>query len=110
MTNPDEKHLSALDILAASNLVNYFGKTDDINDIEISPILLKKGCTKVALYGLGNIRDERLVHTWKSKKKVKWLRPAQDQEEWFNLFTMHQNRVMHGAGPHNMDYPPKRWP
>jgi double-strand break repair protein MRE11 len=92
---PGENHLSALDILAASNLINYFGKADDIDDIEVAPILLRKGCTKVALYGLGNIRDERLYHTWETKKKVKWLRPEQDKEEWFNLFTLHQNRVTH---------------
>ena len=92
---PGESHLSALDILSGANLINYFGKTEDIKDIEIAPVLLRKGVTKVALYGLGNIRDERLYQTWKKEKKVKWLRPDQKQDEWFNLFVLHQNRVAH---------------
>ena len=43
--------------------------------------------------GLGNIRDERLFQTWKKDKKVKWLRPEQSAEEWFNMFVLHQNRI-----------------
>jgi hypothetical protein len=31
-----------------------------IDEIKIKPLLLSKGTAKVALYGLGNIRDERL--------------------------------------------------
>ena len=57
--------MQALDILSGANLINYFGKTNDIKDIEIAPILLRKGTTKLAMYGLGNIRDERLFQTWK---------------------------------------------
>ncbi|CAM6061745.1 unnamed protein product [Sphagnum tenellum] len=57
-------HLSAIDILAACNLVNYFGKAvlggNGVGQISMYPVLLQKGSTKVALYGLGNIRDERL--------------------------------------------------
>jgi double-strand break repair protein MRE11 len=94
---PGESHLSALDILSGANLINYFGKTNDIKDIEIAPILLRKGKTKVAMYGLGNIRDERLFQTWKKEKKVKWLRPEQHSDEWFNLFVLHQNRIAHDA-------------
>ena len=40
--------------------VNYFGKSEDLDNINVYPVLLRKGQTKVALYGLGNIRDERL--------------------------------------------------
>ena len=71
-----ERHLSAIDILSASNLLNYFGAVEDVKNIEVRPILLKKGQTRVALYGLGNIRDERLYQTWAKEKKVKWLRPV----------------------------------
>lgn len=94
---PGETHLSALDILSGANLINYFGKATDIKDIEIAPILIRKGDTKIALYGLGNIRDERLYQTWKKEKNVKWLRPEQKQDEWFNMFVLHQNRVVHDA-------------
>ena len=53
-----------MDILSSCNLVNYFGKAslggDGVGQIRIHPILLTKKATKLALYGLGNIRDERL--------------------------------------------------
>ena len=72
------------------------------------------GKTKVAMYGMGNIRDERLHRTFKANK-VKWsaccacffafavtrllcarIRPAKDKEDWFNLCVIHQNRcVLH---------------
>ncbi|ORX55853.1 DNA repair exonuclease [Piromyces finnis] len=87
-------NLCALDVLSASGLINYFGKSNQVDNIEISPILLKKGKTRLALYGLGNIRDERLYRTF-LRKNVKMLRPKQNMDEWFNLFVLHQNRVSH---------------
>ena len=89
-----EGQLCSLDLLSATNLINYFGKATSVDDIEISPILLQKGDTKLALYGLGSIRDERLHRTFLNKK-VKMLRP--EDEDWFNLFVIHQNRVKHSA-------------
>ena len=40
----------------------------DVADIKIRPILLHKGNVRLAIYGLGNIRDERLVQTFKANK------------------------------------------
>lgn len=80
-----------MDILSVANLVNYFGKSDNIDDITIYPILMRKGRTKVALYGLGNIRDERLYRTFQ-QKKVRLMRPIEAQDEWFNIMVIHQNR------------------
>lgn len=45
--------LCALDLLSASGLVNHFGHSQSVERIEISPILMQKGNTKLALYGLG---------------------------------------------------------
>lgn len=45
--------LCALDLLSASGLVNHFGHSESVEKIQISPILLQKGSTKLALYGLG---------------------------------------------------------
>lgn len=45
--------LAALDLLGINNLINYFGKVDRVEDIVIEPVLVDKGTTKVALYGLG---------------------------------------------------------
>ena len=41
-----EHSLSAMDLLSVCNLVNYFGKSQNIEDIEISLILVQKGTRK----------------------------------------------------------------
>lgn len=97
--------LAALDLLAISNLINYFGRQDEVDKVEISPLLLQKGTTKVALFGLGSLRDERLNRMWE-QKKVRFLRPEMDdddddgEESFFNIFTLHQNRDL-GRGSKN---------
>lgn len=60
--------LAALDLFAVSNLLNYIGKVDRVDNVEIVPILISKGSTKLALYGLGAMRDERLNRMWNQKK------------------------------------------
>uniref|UniRef100_A0A7N0SXW4 Double-strand break repair protein n=1 Tax=Kalanchoe fedtschenkoi TaxID=63787 RepID=A0A7N0SXW4_KALFE len=94
-------NLSAVDILSACNLVNYFGKMilegSGVGQINLSPILIKKGLTSVAMYGLGNIRDERLNRMFQTPHAVEWTRPdgQEDSEvsDWFNILVLHQNRV-----------------
>ncbi|KAI8903750.1 Metallo-dependent phosphatase-like protein, partial [Gorgonomyces haynaldii] len=81
--------LAALDILSSSGFVNYFGRQTNLDKIDIKPVLLEKNDTRLALYGLGNIRDERL-HRLFRQKKVNFYKPPGD---WFHLFTLHQNRV-----------------
>ncbi|CAK8692910.1 unnamed protein product [Clavelina lepadiformis] len=88
--------LSAIDFLSVAGFLNHFGKPTSLEKIEISPILMQKGSTKLALYGLGSIRDERL-HRLFLNKKVTFLRPSESADEWYNIFTIHQNRVKHGA-------------
>eukprot|EP00536_Pseudo-nitzschia_multiseries_P000557 jgi/Psemu1/233741/estExt_Genewise1.C_70050 len=91
---------AALDLLDVANLVNYFGKQEDTQNIRVDPILLRKGSTKVALYGLGSMRDERLNRMWRGEN-LTFTRPAaettagdQDDEhsDWLNIFALHQNR------------------
>jgi double-strand break repair protein MRE11 len=96
--------LAALDVLAISNYINYFGKSDRADDVEITPILLNKNGTKLALYGLGAIRDERLNRMWR-QKKVKFVRPRENDDDdvdnkWFNILILHQNRD-YGRGVYN---------
>lgn len=95
-------NLCALDLLSVSGLVNYFGKSSSVDNVDIQPILLTKGGTKLALYGLGNIRDERLHRSWRNKN-VRFIRPAEQIDEWFNLLVLHQNRAMHS----NTNYIPE---
>ncbi|CAN1154267.1 Double-strand break repair protein MRE11 [Linum perenne] len=94
-------NLSALDILSTCNLVNYFGKMvlegSGVGQITLYPILVKKGSTNVALYGLGNIRDERLNRMFQTPHAVQWMRPEVqgdcEESDWFNILVLHQNRV-----------------
>ena len=91
-----EGNLSAVDILSTAGLVNYFGKTREVDDITMMPVLLRKGTSQLALYGLGSMRDERLHRTFLSHK-VKMLAPPETGSPWFNVLLFHQNRVAHGA-------------
>ena len=50
---------------------------------------MQKGETKLALYGLGCIRDERL-HRLFEHRKVQILQPRDDPSSWFKIFTIHQ--------------------
>jgi len=96
--------LAALDLLAIANLVNYIGRHDEVDKVEVSPVLIQKGSTRVALYGMGSMRDERLNRMWLGKK-VRFLKPEGDEEEdgegdvddddehkWFKILALHQNR------------------
>ncbi|KAJ1943234.1 meiotic recombination, partial [Kickxella alabastrina] len=92
-------NLSAMDMLAVSGLVNYFGRQAEVDNIRVSPVLLRKGATRLALFGLGNVRDERLHRTF-ARKHLTMCQPAEDTAEWFNLLVLHQNRVAHGPKNH----------
>ncbi|CAO4379645.1 unnamed protein product [Caenorhabditis nigoni] len=85
------KGLTALDLLHEAGLINLFGKHSTIEEFIISPILLRKGETRLALYGLGSQRDDRLVRAFK-EENITFLRPNAGAEDWFNLFVLHQNR------------------
>lgn len=89
-----EGSYSPLDLLQASGFVNYFGRTPEVDKIAVKPVLLQKGRTKLALYGLSNVRDERLFHTWRDGN-VKFFQPGTQKDEWFNLMSVHQNHHAH---------------
>jgi len=101
-TKLKEGALCALDVLSASGLINYFGRQElpgsSQNDEEaaeqglhIQPVLLQKGGTRLALYGIGNIRDERFNYEMRSNR-IRMSRPAEFRDKWFNLMLVHQNR------------------
>ncbi|KAJ2696119.1 meiotic recombination [Coemansia sp. IMI 209128] len=92
-------NLSAVDMLAACGLVNYFGRQPEVEKVRVSPVLLRKGETRLALYGLGNIRDERL-HRTMARGNLSMCQPTEDEGRWFNLMVLHQNRVAHGPKNH----------
>ncbi|KAK5165528.1 meiotic recombination [Saxophila tyrrhenica] len=85
-----EGHLAALDILQMSGLINYYGRTPESDNIQIKPVLLQKGNTKLALYGMSNVRDERLFRTFRDGN-VKFFQPNMQKGNWFNILSVHQN-------------------
>ncbi|KAF2227020.1 Mre11 DNA-binding presumed domain-containing protein [Elsinoe ampelina] len=89
-----EGHFSALDILQMGGLINYYGRVPEADAIEVKPVLLQKGRTKLALYGLSNVRDERLFRTFRDGK-VKFFQPGTQKSDWFNLMSVHQNHYAH---------------
>ncbi|KAH9847009.1 DNA repair exonuclease [Lenzites betulinus] len=97
-----EGALCALDMLSVSGLINYMGKIDlPLDDadaqntgIAIKPVLLRKGNTRLGLYGVGNVKDQRMHFELRSNR-VRMYMPK-DKDSWFNILLLHQNRVAHG--------------
>ncbi|KAI0634000.1 Metallo-dependent phosphatase-like protein [Trametes polyzona] len=97
-----EGALCALDMLSVSGLINYMGKIDlPLDDadaqntgIAIRPVLLRKGNTRLGLYGVGNVKDQRMHFELRSNR-VRMYMPR-DKDSWFNILLLHQNRVAHG--------------
>ncbi len=78
----------ALDLVSVTGLLNYMGKIDlpttaqtseepdGQNDgITIRPVLLRKGHTKLGMYGVGNIKDQRMHFELRSGR-VKMYMPT----------------------------------
>jgi double-strand break repair protein MRE11 len=96
--------LCALDLISVTGLLNYMGKIDlpspsqDPGDAEgekdgitIRPVLLRKGHTRLGLYGVGNVKDQRMHFELRSGR-VKMYMPS-DKDDWFNILLLHQNRL-----------------
>lgn len=91
-----QNHVSSLDLLSCAGLVNYFGKNLDLQNITVSPILLQKGNTRLALYGLSHVKDKRLIRLFE-EGNVTFEQPDQYTNEWFNICVLHQNRAARGV-------------
>lgn len=87
-------HYCSLDLLQTAGMINYFGRTPESDNIKIKPVLLQKGQTKLALYGMSNVRDERLFRTFRDGK-VAFFTPSIQHRDWFNLMAVHQNHHAH---------------
>ena len=88
-------------MLSVSGLINYMGKIDlPVNDadalntgIAVRPVLLRKGNSRLALYGVGNVKDQRMHFELRSNR-VRMFMPK-DKDDWFNMLLLHQNRYVH---------------
>ena len=88
-------NICAPDLLHTCGFINLFGKSNSVESLEVSPILIRKGTTNLALYGIGAIREERLHRLFRDDKVV-FYQPESGSTRWFNLLVVHQNRVPHG--------------
>lgn len=90
-------------MLSVSGLINYMGKVDlplnaadaQQSGIAIKPVLLRKGNTRLGLYGVGNIKDQRMHFELRSNR-VRMFMPK-DKDDWFNILILHQNRSVSGV-------------
>ncbi|AFM98349.1 putative Mre11 subunit [Encephalitozoon hellem ATCC 50504] len=82
--------VSPLDILHSSGLVNYIGKHSLMDRIDVFPLLLQKEY-RVAIYGMGHIKDRRLYRMF-CEGRVVFHKPK-DYDSWYNILVLHQNRV-----------------
>lgn len=89
-----ESLLCPMDLLQVCGLVNHFGKVLEADKIQLMPLLFQKGKTKLALYGMASVRDERLFRTFK-EGKVTFEVPSIREGQWFNLMCVHQNHTGH---------------
>ncbi|ODV63345.1 MRX complex nuclease subunit, partial [Ascoidea rubescens DSM 1968] len=86
--------LAPMDVLSVCGFVNHFGKVLQSDRINIRPLLFQKGLTKLSLFGMASVRDERLFKTFRDGG-VKFLTPTIRSNEWFNLMCVHQNHFAH---------------
>ncbi|KAI4840920.1 double-strand break repair protein MRE11 [Plasmodium brasilianum] len=91
-------YICPLDILNISNLINYIGK-NSLNKIVVKPILLNKNSTKISIYAIGWIKDERLYRSFENKQ-VKFVLPL-DYKRRINILVLHQNRYIRNSYGNN---------
>jgi hypothetical protein len=96
------RQLSVLDLLATSGLITYFGKTPPRPVLRVKPLLLQKGSTRLALYGIGYLRSNKLSNKFRKGRVVMEEPPDsftasagtdQTHSDCFKLLVLHQNRV-----------------
>lgn len=88
----EEAFLSSADLLEAANFMTYIGWTPDLDAIQLHPVLIEKGRTKVGIYGLGNVRDERLHRSFQANKVAFEPPELGSHDDYFNIMMIHQNR------------------
>ncbi|KAL6122591.1 hypothetical protein NUSPORA_00359 [Nucleospora cyclopteri] len=81
--------VSPMDVLHSTGLLYYFGKTNRIDQINIKPILIEKESAKVAVYGLGHIKDRRLYRIIMQNR----IHFEPVSNDYYKILVVHQNRV-----------------
>ena len=90
-----KENIAAVDLLGVSGLVNYFGKYEFDEKLDVEPLVIIKGSIKVALYGVGFLRYDRMDKLF-SKNNINFLGTDEDKDKNFNIFVLHQDRSNYG--------------
>lgn len=80
---------SPMHILESTNFINYIGKFNTIDEIELKPLIFYKNNQPIAIYSLGHLKDRRLYNLFLNKK-IKFVKP---EMKCFNILVVHQNRI-----------------
>lgn len=93
-----DTNVSAINIMESANYLNYIICHHEEEKINVKPIILKKGSTLLAIYGIGNAKEERLNRMLKSNNVIFEL--PENEAKCFCILVIHQNRFKgRGLGP-----------
>lgn len=93
-----DTNISAINLMQSAHYLNYMKCVISEETVIVKPIVLKKQDTCVYIYGLGNIKEERLNRLLKEDKVV-FEKPESEKNAVF-LLVVHQNRYKgNGVGP-----------
>ena len=56
--------------MQSANYLNYITCENQEDKLVVKPVILQKGDTLIAIYGIGNIKEERLNRLIKSKQII----------------------------------------
>ena len=87
-----DDNLSTLDQLDSNNYINYFGRQNSIQYIRVTPFLIKKGQIKLAIYGIGHMKDERLNLAFENNSIIfEWPTNANGERDqsYFSILVLH---------------------
>lgn len=93
-----ETGVSALNIMQSANYLNYISGRFESDVLRLNPIVLKKQDTKIAIYGIGNMKEDKL-NQMLLENKIIFERPENCKDYVF-ILVVHQNRFKgNGQGP-----------
>ena len=93
-----DTNISAINLMQSAHYLNYMKCVISEDTVIVRPIVLKKQETCVYIYGLGNIKEERLNRLLREDKVV-FEKPENEKSAVF-LLVVHQNRYKgNGLGP-----------
>jgi double-strand break repair protein MRE11 len=75
-----------MDLLSQNYYLNYFGKIKNIDKITVKPVLFKKSDIKLAVYGIGYMKNERLSKAL-TEKTVNFEKVP--DKGWFKVLMLH---------------------